>query len=375
MSLYFVKGRGWRYDFTLKGTRHTGNWFKTKKEARGAEAKRKEELTERKTETVGQTQTDMSFLEMVNRKLDHVKAYNSASHYRDYRCLARRWIKRWGDLPAEAITQEMIQQFVLERREVSPYVGNMEVKCLRATFNFAKKRKWLSANPLDGIEMFPVEKRVKYVPPSGDIDKVIAEADPATEDYLWVLRETMGRMSEINRLTWDDVNLEGQYVVLYTRKKRGGHLTPRKVWMTEKLLEVLSRRYTDRDKEKPWVFWHTYWSSKTGKKEQGPYQNRTKFMKTLCRKAGVRYFRFHPLRHSGASIMDNNNVPIGAIQRILGHENRTTTEIYLHSIGQAEREAMSIYERARKKSHTDSHTEQQEVRSHDPTPCATISKH
>jgi integrase len=251
----------------------------------------------------------------------------------------------------------MIQQFILERRGVSPYVGNMEVKCLRATFNFAKKRKWVSSNPLDGIDMFPVEKRVRYVPPSEDIDKVIAAADPDTQDYLWALRESMGRMSEINRMTWEDVNLEDGYVILYTRKKKGGNLTPRKVWMTDELLEVLSRRYEERDKSKPWVFWHTYWSSKTGKKEQGPYQNRRKFMRTLCRKAGVRYFRFLPLRHSGASIMDNNNVPIGTIQRILGHENRTTTEVYLHSIGQAEREAMSIYERARKKSHTESHTE------------------
>jgi len=54
--------------------------------------------------------------------------------------------------------------------------------------------------------------------------------------------------------------------------------------------------------------------------------------------------------------MDNNNVPIGAIQRILGHENGTTTEIYLHNIGQAEREAMKIFERVSKKSHTESHT-------------------
>jgi len=78
-------------------------------------------------------------------------------------------------------------------------------------------------------------------------------------------------------------------------------------------------------------------------------------MNRLCEKAGVRYFRFHPIRHSGASIMDGNNVPLGAIQRILGHENRKTTEIYLHSIGDLEREAINAFERAREKSHTKSH--------------------
>ena len=80
-------------------------------------------------------------------------------------------------------------------------------------------------------------------------------------------------------------------------------------------------------------------------------------MKNLCKKAGVRYFRYHALRHLGASILDRANVNIGSIQRILGHENRTTTEIYLHSIGEAEREAMKIFEKATEDSHTESHTE------------------
>ena len=55
-------------------------------------------------------------------------------------------------------------------------------------------------------------------------------------------------------------------------------------------------------------------------------------MKTLCKKADVKYFRYHALRHLGASILDRANVNIGSIQRLLGHENRITTEIYLHSI-------------------------------------------
>ena len=80
-------------------------------------------------------------------------------------------------------------------------------------------------------------------------------------------------------------------------------------------------------------------------------------MKSLCKRAGVRYFRYHPLRHLGASMLDRANVNIGSIQRILGHENRTTTEIYLHSIGEAEREAMRIFDQVSNDSHTVSHTE------------------
>ena len=47
--------------------------------------------------------------------------------------------------------------------------------------------------------------------------------------------------------------------------------------------------------------------------------------------------------------MDNNNVSKSVIQRILGHTNRTTTDLYLHSMGDSEKEAMLVLENARKK--------------------------
>ncbi len=58
---------------------------------------------------------------------------------------------------------------------------------------------------------------------------------------------------------------------------------------------------------------------------------------------------------------------IGSIQRILRHENRTTTAIYLHSIGEGERQAMVRYEQAcqvdflEEISHKVSHSEKRRV--------------
>ncbi len=114
--------------------------------------------------------------------------------------------------------------------------------------------------------------------------------------------------------------------------------------MVSKLYDILSYRYSDRDPDNPWVFWHTYWSRKLNKKVSGPYGDRKKIMKSLCTQAEVKYFRFHPFRHFTASILDDLGVPIGVIQRILGHQNRRTTEGYLHSIGEAERAAMKKLE-------------------------------
>ena len=175
MSVYFVKGKGWRYDFTLNGTRHTEAWFKTKKEARKAEAKRKGGDTKPKTGDANGSvdlPTDMDFLELVNKRLDHVKAYNSERHYTDHVYMARGWIKEWIGKKVSDIDTETIRLFLLKRlRKTSAYTANKELRYLRALFNFAMHhtRNWIDQNPTRGIDFFPVEKRIKYVPPKEDV--------------------------------------------------------------------------------------------------------------------------------------------------------------------------------------------------------------
>ena len=222
MSVYLIKGKGWRYDFTLKGTRYTETWFKTKTQARKAEVKRREEL--KNPTPVAKTPTDMGFLELVNRRLDYVKEYDSEKHYTDSVYMAKRWTQRWGDLLCSEVTEEMVQRFVLERKSVSSETANKEIRYLKATFNFGKKKKCITVNPADGVEFLPrtEKKPKKYVPPPEHIDKVIDLAIPDTQDYLWAIRETLARVSEINRLCWDDVHFKEKTISLYTRKKRGG---------------------------------------------------------------------------------------------------------------------------------------------------------
>jgi len=65
---------------------------------------------------------------------------------------------------------------------------------------------------------------------------------------------------------------------------------------------------------------------------------------TLCEQAEVKDFRYHALRHPVALAMESLNIRIGSIKRILGHENRTTTKIYLHGIGDSERVAVYLFQ-------------------------------
>ena len=338
MSTYFVKGKGWRYNFILRGTRYTKAWFETKREAKQAEAEKRKEIEKPTPEP--ETPTDTDFLTLANRRLDFVKSYNSEGHFKDVLYHSRRWVKEWKEMDCSEITSTMIEDYIIKRSKVSPIVANKDLQYLRALFNYGIKRKLISHNPTDQIGFLPVEKRKKYVPPKEDVTRVISFANPDTQHYLWTIVLTAGRVNEINNLTWADVSFSDRYLTLWTRKRKNGNREPREIPMVPKLHEILYHRYQQRDETIPWVFWHEYWCRKSRKWVKASYKDRKKIMGILCQRAGVKYFRYHALRHLTASVLDGMGIPIGTIQRILGHQNRKTTEIYLHSVGDAERKAM-----------------------------------
>ena len=134
MSVYFTKGKGWRYDFTLKGDRYTKSGYKTKTEARQAEANRREAILNPQEQIEDPTiPTDMAFLDLVNHRLDYVKAYNSERHYTDHIYLAKRWVKKWGTLKCSEITAARPVLCRPRRRRRGPhgFTAGCQFRCQR----------------------------------------------------------------------------------------------------------------------------------------------------------------------------------------------------------------------------------------------------
>jgi integrase len=286
-------------------------------------------------------------VQLLEKRLEYVKAYHTQAYFKMNLCYSKKWVKTLGPLKCDEISKNMIQEYLIKRKkETSAFSANKDLKCLRATFNWAIQNDHITNDPTRHIAFFPVEINVKYIPPVEDVYKILLMADSETQDYLYAIKETMARSNEINNLKWEDVNFENQTITLFTRKKKGGHKTPGIIPMTSTLYNILSRRYNKRDKRNSWIFVNPLTKSH--------FNCRRKSLKTLCKKAGVKYFTLHALRHLGASMLDNAGVRIGTIQKLLRHENRKTTEHYIQSIGESEREAIRILE----ESHTKSHTKQ-----------------
>ena len=68
------------------------------------------------------------------------------------------------------------------------------------------------------------------------------------------------------------------------------------------------------------------------------YQNR---FYVMLRRAGVRKVSFHTLRHTFATLLKEGGVDLDTIGSLLGHSDRSATEIYAHITDNRQRAALS----------------------------------
>ena len=242
-----------------------------------------------------------------------------------------------GDTPFRSITKHAIDKFVDElSRIISKKTANKHKTEVSSLWAWANKEGLVQGNPPQQIDSYAVKKTVKYIPPSVDIAKLLNIADEGFEkDFLVCLLHTAARISEIRNMAWEDVDLPHRTVTLWTSKRRGGNSEPRKIAMSETLYELLEKLNGQRTGAEAYVFT----DPKTGTAYTRTCNKIKFFMGNLCARAGVAHFSAHSLRHFMATHFDDPR----RAQKVLGHMNIRTTEIYLHDLG-VDREAAGIFE-------------------------------
>jgi len=330
------------YDFVrvIDGQRErfTQFGFDTRREAEGAEALRKEEVKSKKATATLQ--------EIICKRLELLKATKSKGYYDDNRSFFSRIPERLRKMRYEDIPPGEMHQVFLGFVG-SPHSHNYGLRLAKALHNFARDNYQIKNNPFKGIKKVSIKKKKKYIPPPKDYALVLEVATCEEFYYLEAVRLTAGRIGSkpdadtgINGLKWDDVEFEKRQMTIWTRKKKHGNLEPITFSISDYMMEILQRRLEERNPDCPYVFWQYH--PRHGKKPIR-YVYRDKLLSNLCDLAGVRPFTFHALRHlTSSQLFHVDGAPLGKIQEYLGHQNATTTNQYLQSLGESVNELIDL---------------------------------
>ena len=253
----------------------------------------------------------------------------------------------------EDLAAKDIQQFYLEQRKrVSGCTVIHYHAIIHKALKYAVKLDLITTNPADRVER---PKKERYVASFYDADEVNALFQAARGTNLEIpilLGAFYGlRRSEVIGLKWDAIdferntitvqhtvtscNVDGKNILVAadrTKTKSSMRTLPLVPFMKERLLQqkkvqAENRKLCGRSYVKDYLGYVCV--NEIGAILKPNYIS-TSFPK-LLEANGLRHIRFHDLRHSCASLMLANGVPMKQIQEWLGHSDfSTTANIYAH---------------------------------------------
>jgi len=235
-----------------------------------------------------------------------------------------------------AVTRDELITYILylkERQYASATVAR-KVAALKSFFHFLLRTGAISEDPSEDLDSPKVKKQLPQTLSAEEVDRLLAlpsesgRTPKALRDtaLLEMLYATGMRVSEIAHLTVDDVDLEGGTVrcVGKGNKERMMPLYPKAVEAVRDYLENgRSAMLGDNTEER------TLFLNPRG--EQLTRQGLWLIIKGYARDLDLDdRVTPHTLRHSFATHMLNGGAGLREVQRLLGHANISTTQIYTH---------------------------------------------
>jgi integrase/recombinase XerD len=217
----------------------------------------------------------------------------------------------------------MVEQFKVKRlEEVSDVKVNIDFRTLRAAFSLAVRWNLIPDNPFKKCKQLRIPERRPVYLTLDEYQTLVSVIDKEWfRDIVRFAVTTMMRLGEIVNLKWDSVDLDRSLLHVensadFRTKTRKRRILPLDKWTIELL----------RRKERISELVFTFPDSK--RLQVGYVSSR---FKKYVRKAAIRPdIHFHSLRHTGATWLVQNAVPIYTVQQILGHSSIQMTQVYSH---------------------------------------------
>lgn len=323
----YKDGDKWRAVVTINKKRMAQRRFDRKKDAIEWEITEREKILAQM-----ESRTVMDFLAFSTKYLEFCEERYGKKTFAEKVSISKELLRFLGsNMPVSDIAACHVSDFLLQiKQKRSANAANKRRKNLLAMWRWGQRIMDLEHNPVEKTDKFPHDRSPQYTPSEDDVLKVLAVTTGVDRVFLECYLQTGARRSEIFKLTWEDVNFESGIITLKTRKTRDGSTKTRTLPMTERLFKELHWWWKNRSfKDEPWVFVDDHPGPHYGK----PYIVRRRFLKSFCEQAGIRAFGFHALRRYVASVLsDKYKVGTPTIQKILGHENVSTTDRYVQNI-------------------------------------------
>lgn len=219
----------------------------------------------------------------------------------------------------------------------SGHAANRDRKNLAAAWKWG--RKFMDGfpavdNPFLAVDKFPEERSPRYVPPEEDFWRVLEVAQGQDRVMLTAYLYTAARREELFRLKWADVDFKNNTLRLFTKKTRGSSWRADCLPILPELRQALVWWWDARPyKTAEHVFTCLEDTPSKNHVPGGPFKSRQHLMPRLCKRAGVKPFGFHAIRHLRAVMLYKGGALVHEIQLWLRHESASTTERYLKSLG------------------------------------------
>ena len=265
--------------------------------------------------------------------LPHAKAYKR-SHATDECTLRLHILPVFGSRRMSAIRKADMTEFIQKKlgEGYAPGTVNRFLNLMRYTFNLAVD--WgvtgIQINPLKGIRQLQENNKIeRYLTDEEAVrlrQSLMESESVMLPVIVAMLLVTGARKREVLDARWDQIDLRNRiWRIPLSKSGKARHvpITGSVVRVLALAKEALSEQWTpQRAAASEWIFPNP----DTGK----PYVSIFYAWNSARTKAGIKDVRIHDLRHTFASTLVNQGVPIYEVQKILGHQNIRTTERYAH---------------------------------------------